>query len=90
MCVLSNGLCTGYLCVLCVMGIVVICVLMCLLLMPDCWLDVSVRKVLRPAISTAGFSFSVSLCLLKQIAEMVPKHSKLPLHASHVSLPMES
>ena len=27
---------------------------------------------------------------LKQIAEMVPKHSKLPLHASHVSLPMES
>ena len=47
----------------CVLGIVVICVLMCLLLMPDCWLDVSVRKVLRPAISTQVFflGFPVSL-----------------------------
>ena len=38
--------------------------------MPDCWLEVSIRKVLQPAISTQVFL--VSLCL-KANAEMVPK-----------------
>ena len=44
---------------------------MCLLLMPDCWLDVSVRKVLRPAISTQVFflGFPVSL---KQMLRWFP------------------
>ena len=38
--------------------------------MPDCWLEVSIRKVLRPAISTQFFL--VSLCL-KASAKMVSK-----------------
>jgi len=41
--------------------------------MPDCWLEVSIRKVLRPAISTQVFLGSPV--------------SKLLLHASHVALP---
>ena len=47
---------------------------MCLLLMPDCWLDVSVRKVLRPAISTQVFflGFPVSL---KQMLRWFPSPS---------------
>ena len=54
--------------------IVVICVLMCLLLMPDCWLEVSTRKVLRPAISTQVFflGFPVSL---KQMLRWFPSPS---------------
>jgi hypothetical protein len=35
------------------------------LLMPDCWLEVSIRKVLRPATSTQvflGFPASISEC----------------------------
>jgi hypothetical protein len=48
----------------CVLFIVVMGVLMCLLLMPDCWLEASVRKVLRPATSTQVFL--VSLCLLSK------------------------
>jgi len=33
-----------------------------LLQMPDCWLEVSIRKVLRPATSTQGFlCFPVSI-----------------------------
>jgi len=46
-----------------------VCVLLFLLQMPDCWLEVSIRKVLRPATSTQVFlSFSVP----KANAEMVP------------------
>ena len=47
---------------------------MCLLLMPDCWLDVSVRKVLRSAISTQVFflGFPVSL---KQMLRRFPSPS---------------
>ena len=42
--------------------------------MPDCWLDVSVRKVLRPAISTQVFflGFPVSL---KQMLRWFPSPS---------------
>ena len=42
--------------------------------MPDCWLDVSVRKVLRPAISTQVFflRFPVSL---KQMLRWFPSPS---------------
>ena len=49
--------------------------------MPDCWLAVSTRKVLRPATSTKvslGFPVSISKC------SDGSQHSKLPLHASHV------
>ena len=41
-----------------------ICCTMCVL-MPDCWLEVSIRKVLRPATSTQvflGFPVSISEC----------------------------
>jgi len=41
-----------------------------LLSMPDCWLEVSIRKVLRPATSTQVF---LGFVCLKAIAEMVPK-----------------
>jgi len=39
--------------------------LLFLLQMPDCWLEVSIRKVLRPATSTQvflGFPMSISKC----------------------------
>jgi len=42
-----------------------VCVLLFLLYMPDCWLEVSIRKVLRPATSTQvflGFPVSISKC----------------------------
>ena len=52
--------------------------------LPDCWLEVSIRKVLRPTTSTQFFFVSLRL---KANAEMVPNISKLPLHASHVALP---
>ena len=38
--------------------------------MPDCWLEVSIRKVLRPAISTQVF---LGFRVPKANAEMVPK-----------------
>jgi len=60
------------------------CVLLFLLLMPDCWLEVSIRKVLRPATSTQvllGFPVSTSEC-----SDGSPV-SKLLLHASHAALP---
>jgi hypothetical protein len=47
-------------CICCTM-----CVLLLLLYMPDCWLEVSIRKVLRPATSTQvflGFLVSTSEC----------------------------
>ena len=53
--------------------------------MPDCWLEVSIRKVLRPAISTQaflGFPMPNSKC------RDGSQDSKLPLHASHVALPI--
>ena len=42
-----------------------LCVLLFLLSMPDCWLEVSIRKVLRPTTSTQvflGFPVSISEC----------------------------
>ena len=47
-------------CICCTM-----CVLLSLLYMPDCWLEVSIRKVLRSATSTQvflGFPVSTSEC----------------------------
>jgi len=49
-----------------------------------CWLEVSIRKVLRPATSTQvflGFPVYISKCWDGS------KDSKLPLHGSHVALP---
>ena len=49
-----------FMCICCTM-----CVLLLLLQMPDCWLEVSIRKVLRPATSTQvflGFPLSTSEC----------------------------
>ena len=54
------------------------------LYLPDCWLEVSIRKVLRPAISTQvflGFPVPKSKCWDGS------QDSKLPLSASHVALP---
>ena len=51
---------------------------------PDCWLEVSIRKVLRPATSTQvflGFPVPKSECWDGS------QDSKLPLHASHVARP---
>ena len=53
-------------------------------ILPDCWLEVSIRKVLRPATSSQvflGFPVSISKCWDGS------QDSKLPLHASHVALP---
>jgi hypothetical protein len=53
-------------------------------LLPDFWLEVSIRKVLRPANSAqvfVGFSVSISECCDGS------QDSKLLLHASHVALP---
>ena len=50
----------------------------------DCWLEVSTRKVPRPAISAQGFlgfPMPISKCWDGS------QDSKLPLHASHVALP---
>ena len=52
--------------------------------MLNCWLEVSIRKVLRPATSTQvflGFPVSTSECCDGS------QFSKLLLHASHVALP---
>jgi len=52
--------------------------------MPDCWLEVSIRKVLRPATSTQVFlGFPVSISKFSDGSQ----DSKLPLHASHVAIP---
>jgi len=51
--------------------------------MPDCWLEVSIQRVLRPATSTQvflGFPLSISECWDGS------QVSKLLLHASHVAL----
>ena len=67
--------------ILCVFA--VLCVLLFLLKTPDCWLEVSIRKVLRPASSTQVFlGFPVSISKRSDGSQ----HSKLPLHASHVAL----
>jgi hypothetical protein len=51
--------------------------------MPDCWLEVGIRKVLRTANSTQGFlGFRVS----KSEYCNGSQDSKLLLHASHVAL----
>jgi len=60
------------------------CVLLLLLYMPDCWLEVSIRKVLRPATSTQVFiGFPVST---SEYSDGSPV-SKSLLHSSHVALP---
>ena len=67
------------LCVICSM-----CVLLVLLYMLNCWLEVSIRKVLRPANLTQvflGFPVSISKCSYGS------QDSKLPLCASHIALP---
>ena len=52
--------------------------------MRDCWLEVSIRKVLRPATSTQvflGFPVSINKCWDGS------QDSKLPLRTFHVALP---
>ena len=39
--------------------------------MPDCWLEVSIRKVLRPATSTQGFCWFP--CVYKQMLRWFPR-----------------
>jgi len=79
MCIcLSNLYLLYFMCICCDM-----CVLLFLLWMPDCWIAVSIRKVLRTATSTQtflGFPLSTSEC-----SDGSPS-SKLLLHASHVAL----
>ena len=51
-----------------------------------CWLEVTIRKVLRPATSTQVFlSFPVSISKCWDGSQ----HSKLPRHSSHVALQTE-
>jgi len=76
-------------CLVCIVVILSIfavpCVYYCFLLqMPDFWLEVSTRKVLRLATSTQVF-----LVFLVSISKCWDgsQDSKLPLHASHVALP---
>ena len=55
-----------------------------ILQLPDCWLEVSIRKVLRPATSAQVFlAFPVS----KSECWDGSQDSQLLLHASHVALP---
>ena len=57
---LLSCVCCYLMCICCTM-----CVLLFLLYMPVCWLEVSIRKVLRPAISTQvflGFPVPKSKC----------------------------
>ena len=66
----------------------VYCFTTCVLLhyifqLQDCWLEVSIRKVLRPATSAQvflGFPVPISECWDGS------QDSKLPLHASHVAI----
>jgi hypothetical protein len=53
-------------------------------IMPDSCLEVSIRKVLRPATSTQVF---ISFPGSKSECWDSSQDSKLPLHASHVALP---
>ena len=56
----------------------------CITLVAGCWLEVSIRKVLRPATSAQvflGFPVSKSECSYGS------QDSQLLLHASHVALP---
>ena len=55
-----------------------------ILWLPDCWIEVSIRKVLRPATSAQVFlGFPVS----KSDCRDSSQDSKLLLHASHIALP---
>jgi len=58
--------CSCFVCIVVILcKFVVICVLLFLFQMPNCWLQVSIRKVLRPATSTQvflGFPVSISKC----------------------------
>ena len=66
------------------MCIVLLCLLSYILQLTDCWLEVSIRKVLQPATSTQvflGFPVPISKC------SDGSQNSKLLLHASHVALP---
>ena len=75
---LSCVYCCHFICICCTM-----CLLLILLQMPDCWLEFSIRKVLRPTTSTQVFlGFPVSISKRSDGSQ----HSKLPLHASHVAL----
>ena len=75
----ASSVCIHLSCLVCLyIVVVVLCVLLSyvyllyymyiavfLLQMPDCWLEVSIRKVLRPAISTQftlGFPVPISKC----------------------------
>jgi len=67
----------------------VYCFTMCVLLsyilqLPDCWLEVSIRKVLRPATSTQVFHV---FPLSKSKCWDGSQDSKFLLHASRVALP---
>jgi hypothetical protein len=64
------------------------CFTMCVLLsyilqLPDCWLEVSIQKVLRPKTAAQGFlGFPVSRSESRDCSQ----ESKLLLHFSHVAL----
>jgi len=64
--------------------IIIIIIIIILLSMPDCWLEVGVRKFLRPATSTQVF---IGFPEPKSKFWDGSQDSKLPLHASHVALP---
>ena len=77
-CILRYLVCIVVSCLVCVVVVVLcvllssyvyslycVCIAVFLLQMPDCWLEVSIRKVLRPATSTQvflGFPASISKC----------------------------
>ena len=71
----------------CVCFLVYSCILfysVCITLVAECWLQVSIQKVLRPATSAQvflGFPVSINECWDGS------QDSKLILHASHVALP---
>ena len=57
--------CSCLVCIVILRVFAVLCVLLLLIQMPDCWLEVSTRKVLRPATSTQvflGFPVPISKC----------------------------
>ena len=52
-------------CLVCIVVCCLVCIVVVFPLEPDCWLEVSIRKVLRPATSTQvflGFPVSISKC----------------------------
>ena len=76
---MSCAYCCHLMCICCT-----VCVLLFLLCMPDCWLEDSIPKALRPATSIQVFlGFPVSISKRSDGSQ----HSKLPLHAPHVALP---